>query len=213
MPIIDIPTPNSTMEAMVQTGQPSSCGGLTNTPPDREEKTVTQWLDTAKAIGFDVAVWIDPQKLVAREDVRSLCAENKCGAYHKNWTCPPAVGSITQCQQKMKQYHHGILVQSIGHANQHAETQCYRRTELRHTQQFYTLVEAIRRVHPNALCLGTGGCRVCQICAYPEPCRFPDHTISSMEGYGLFVAHVCRDAGVPYQYGETTVTLTACILL
>jgi len=36
--------------------------------------------------------------------------------------------------------------------------------------------------------------------------------MSSMEGYGLFVTQVCRDAGVPYHYGEKTITYTACVL-
>ncbi len=33
-----------------------------------------------------------------------------------------------------------------------------------------------------------------------------------MEGYGLFVTQVCRNAGLPYHHGEKTVTYTACIL-
>ena len=33
-----------------------------------------------------------------------------------------------------------------------------------------------------------------------------------MEGYGLLVNQVCRDAGVPYHYGEKTIAYTACVL-
>jgi hypothetical protein len=33
-----------------------------------------------------------------------------------------------------------------------------------------------------------------------------------MEGYGLFVTQVCRDAGIPYHHGDKTITFTACIL-
>ena len=31
-----------------------------------------QWIDTANALGFDAAAWIDPQSLQAREDVRGM---------------------------------------------------------------------------------------------------------------------------------------------
>ena len=63
-----------------------------------------------------------------------------------------------------------------------------------------------------ALCLGTGGCRICGKCAYPEKCRFPERACSSMEGYGLLVNDACAAAGVPYYHGPNTLAYTACIL-
>jgi predicted metal-binding protein len=177
------------------------------------ESAITPWLEKAKALGFDVAVALDPQTLVAREDVQAMCAEDKCGAYNKNWTCPPAIGTIKACQQRLRQYTKGILVQSIGYMQKCVDSRCYRETEKRHMDNFYTLAEAIRKVYPQALCLGAGGCRVCKQCAYPAPCRCPEKAMSSMEGYGLFVTQVCRDAGVAYHHGEKTITYTACILI
>ena len=170
------------------------------------------WMGKAKEIGFDAAVPMDPKTLVAREDVRSMCAADKCGAYNRNWTCPPACGTVEECQQRMRQFENGILLQSIGHMTKAIDSRCYRETERRHMKSFYAFAEEIRKVYPNALCLGAGGCRVCKQCAYPEACRFPEKAMSSMEGYGLFVTQVCRDAGVPYYYGERTITYTACVL-
>lgn len=171
------------------------------------------WLKRAKEIGFDAVVSMDPQTLLARDDVRSMCAADKCGAYNKNWMCPPACGTVEECQQKMRDYQTGILLQSIGHMSKAIDSKCYRETERRHIQNFYILAEEIKKEHPGALCLGTGGCRICKQCAYPDACRFPEKAVSSMEGYGLFVTQVCRDAGVPYYYGDRTITYTACILM
>ena len=92
------------------------------------------------------------------------------------------------------------------------DSRAYRETERRHLQQFHALAEAVKQVHPEALCLGSGGCRICKKCAFPEPCRFPEKACASMEGYGLFVTQVCRDHGLAYHHGEKTVTYTACIL-
>lgn len=170
------------------------------------------WIRKAKEMGFDEAVPMDPSTLVAREDIRSMCEGNQCGAYNKNWMCPPVCGTIEACQRKMGQYQKGILLQTVGHMRKTVDSKCYRETERRHLQNFYAFCEAIRRKYPDALCLGAGGCRVCSRCAYPEPCRFPEKAVSSMEGYGLFVTQVCRDADVPYYYGEKTITYTACIL-
>lgn len=171
------------------------------------------WIEKAKETGFDTAVPFDPKILLAREEVRSMCAADKCGAYNKNWTCPPACGTIEECQEKMRGYESGILVQSIGHMTKAIDSKCYRETERRHVKNFYILAEEIRKIHPEALCLGAGGCRICEQCAYPDACRFPEKAICSMEGYGLFVTQVCRDAGAAYHYGERTITYTSCILL
>jgi predicted metal-binding protein len=178
----------------------------------REIPTI-RWMEEAKKLGFDVAVPLDPQGLVARDDVRRMCAENKCGAYAKNWTCPPAIGTTEECQKKMRRYSRGILVQTVGRMQKAIDSRCYRETEKRHTENFRLLTEQIRREYPQALCLGAGGCRVCRQCAYPAPCPFPDRAISSMEGYGLFVTQVCREADIPYHHGEKTITYTACILI
>ena len=177
----------------------------------REEPTV-RWIEDAINLGFDVAVSINPQTLVAREDVRAMCAEDKCGAYNKNWTCPPAIGTVEACHKRMRQYANGFLVQSVGHMQKAIDSRCYRETEKRHIEKFRMLAESLRKEYPQALCLGAGGCRVCTQCAYPDPCRYPEKAISSMEGYGLFVTQVCRDAGIPYHHGDKTITFTACIL-
>ena len=176
------------------------------------EATDQVWLEKAKEMGFDAAMTFDPHALIAREDVRAMCRADTCGAYNKNWTCPPACGTVEECQKKMQKYENGILLQSIGYMSKAVDSKCYRETERRHIQNFCDFAEAMRKQYPRALCLGAGGCRVCKQCAYPEPCRFPEKAISGMEGYGLFVTQVCRDAGLPYYYGERTITYTACVL-
>lgn len=173
---------------------------------------MTDWIGKAKEMGFDAAASLNPGTLTSREDVRAMCAADKCGAYGKNWTCPPACGTLEECQQKMRSYKNGVVLQSIGYMNKTIDSKCYRQTEQRHLENFHAFCEELRKEHPDALCLGAGGCRVCRQCAYPEDCRFPDKAMSSMEGYGLFVTQVCRDAELPYHYGDRTIAYTACVL-
>ncbi len=170
------------------------------------------WCHSAKALGFTHAAALDPAILRARSDVRDMCAQDKCHAYGKNWTCPPHCGSLAECEAKMHSYRRGILLQTVGTLSKSIDTKAYQQTERQHLENFRAFCEAIRLAHPDALCLGAGGCRVCKVCAWPEKCRFPEKALSSMEGYGLFVTQVCRDAGLEYSYGEKTVTYTACVL-
>jgi len=141
-----------------------------------------------------------------------MCAQDKCGAYGRNWTCPPHCGTLEQCQARMRSCKEGILLQTVGHMKKDIDSRAYREAERRHMEAFRIFAQRLRRARPKALCLGAGGCRICKKCAWPEPCRFPEQALSSMEGYGLFVTQVCRDAGVPYHHGEKTITYTACVL-
>ena len=171
-----------------------------------------KWIDLALELGFTHAIPLDPGILEPRTEVRAMCAADKCGAYGKNHTCPPYCGSLEDCARRMGSYRRGILLQTVGKLDKDIDTRGYRRAEQRHLEAFAQFCGRIRRAHPDALCLGTGGCRICKQCAWPEPCRFPEKALSSMEAYGLFVTQVCRDAGIPYHHGPRTITYTACVL-
>lgn len=170
------------------------------------------WINKALEAGFTHAAPLDTATLVPRQDVRDMCAADKCGAYGKNWTCPPHCGTLTDCEAQMHRFSRGILLQTVGTLEKAIDTKAYRRTEAQHLENFHRFCEAVREIYPGALCLGSGGCRICTRCAYPEACRFPEKACSSMEGYGLFVTDVCRNNGLAYHYGALTITYTACVL-
>ena len=171
-----------------------------------------KWIDLALSLGFEYAAPLNPATLTPRQDVRDMCAADKCRAYGKNWTCPPYCGTLEECGAKMHGYRRGILLQTVGITEKAIDTKAYRQTEQRHLAQFKKFCHALQQEYPQALCLGSGGCRICNTCAWPDDCRFPDSAYSSMEGYGLFVTQVCRDNGLAYHHGERTITYTACVL-
>lgn len=171
-----------------------------------------QWIQAALAAGFTAAAELDVATLVPMDSVRDMCAADKCRAYGRNWTCPPACGTLEECAQRMGHYQHGLLLQTTGQLSRAIDSKAYARTQQLHSESLRRFSRQLRGEFPNALCLGAGGCQVCKSCAYPEPCRFPEEAYSSMEGYGLFVTQVCRDNDVPYYYGEKTITYTACVL-
>ena len=171
-----------------------------------------KWIDIALKLGFSHAAPLRVETLQPRQDIREQCASNRCGAYGKNWTCPPYCGALEECAAKMEGYSRGLLLQTVGKLDKTVDTRGYARVETEHLAAFHRFAEEIRKVYPNALCLGSGGCRICGKCAWPEPCRFPERACASMEAYGLFVTQVCRDNGMPYHHGAKTITYTACVL-
>lgn len=170
------------------------------------------WLVQARSCGFTHAAYLDPKTLTSMQAVRDACSADKCRAYGKNWTCPPHCGSLEECDARLKQYTQGILLQTVGVLQKTIDTKGYARAEQAHLEAFQRFCDGIREAYPHALCLGSGGCRICKDCAWPQSCRFPDKAYSSLEAYGLFVTQVCRDGGLQYHYGEKTITYTACVL-
>ena len=172
-----------------------------------------EWIRKALEMGFSVAVPLEIGTLNARQDVRDMCAEDKCRTYGKNWTCPPHCGTLKDCEMRMQSHSYGILLQVVGQMEKDIDSRAYRRTEERFLELFHRFSGLIHQKYPDALCLGAGGCRVCKRCAWPEPCHFPEKACASMEGYGLFVTQVCRDNGAAYYHGERTITYTGCVLI
>lgn len=174
--------------------------------------TIEEWSAYAKDLGFSEAAPLDPRRLIPREEVRAMCAADKCHAYGKNWTCPPVCGSLEACTEKIKACRTGILLQTVGKLEDSFDVEAMMDTEKDHCARFHALADQAHSLESGALCLGTGGCRICMACAYPEPCRFPERACASMEGYGLVVSEACDSAGVLYYHGKDTITYTACVL-
>ena len=174
--------------------------------------TIDEWVAYAKELGFSEAAPVDPAALKPNAEVRAMCAADKCHAYGKNWTCPPECGDLETCAERISSKAKGILVQSVAQLEDSFDIEGMMEAERDHTARFHALADKAHAEQKTALCLGTGGCRICGKCAYPEPCRFPDRACASMEGYGLLVSDACAAAGISYYHGPNTLAYTACVL-
>ena len=170
-------------------------------------------LELAIQAGFTRAVPVEMSALVPMEQVREMCAAGRCLAYGRNWSCPPACGTLEQCGARMAKYARGVLVQTTGELEDDFDLESIARTERRHKKAFLDLARQVRLIHPGCLPLTAGCCTLCRRCTYPDRhCRFPQKRLSSMEAYGLLVSDVCLKSGVAYNHGSKTITYTSCIL-
>ncbi|MBR2465590.1 MAG: DUF2284 domain-containing protein [Clostridia bacterium] len=165
--------------------------------------------------GADRASVIDARLIKTNSTFRDICASNACGMYGKCYTCPPDVGEIDELREKIKRYDHALVYQKV--------------FKLEDSFDFEGMTEAKRRFYPlqsiarkafskigieNALYLGAGACGACVTCAKVtgEPCRHPEIASSSLEAYGIDVAHLATAAGMKYINGENTVTYFGAVL-
>lgn len=175
---------------------------------------MTEMIILAKGAGFTYAASIDMESLEFREDVRAMCRSDRCNSYGKNWSCPPATGSIERAKERISGYHRGIIVQTCGEISGSFDIDGTRQIMLRHKKTFDTFVRQVRMFYPDCLPMGAGACSRCRSCTYPDrPCRHPDRMYPSMEAYGLLVSDVAVRSGLGYNYGENTMSFTSCILI
>lgn len=172
------------------------------------------WIKIALEVGFDDACRLNISSLRAREDVREMCAADRCRAYGRSWACPPGCGSIEFCAKRLKAYSEGVLVQTTGKLADEFDSAGIAGAALLHRRRFDVLARQARLITGDCLPLSAGTCTRCEACTYPDkPCRYPRRMLSSMEAYGLLVSDVCRQSGMPYNRGENTITFTSCLLL
>lgn len=173
-----------------------------------------QWLQIALETGFTYAVGIPEDAVKLLPEVRSMCESNTCHAYGKNWSCPPACGTLEECSRRLSGYSRGILLQTVGEVEDWMDFEGMMRVEKQHKDTLERFVNRIRQEVPDVLPLGSGGCRICETCTYPDnPCRFPERCFSSMEAYGMEVSRICKNCGLEYNYGPGKIAYTACCFL
>lgn len=164
--------------------------------------------------GFSRVAPLDADTIQILKDVRKMCEVNSCTAYNTNWSCPPACGTLEECEQRIRKYRRGVLVQTTGELEDEFDGEGMMETEARHKEHFLKMHDELVKLYPNMLSLGAGCCTRCKKCTYPDaPCRFPEKRFSSMESYGMLVTQVCQDNGVEYYYGPGTITYTSCFLV
>lgn len=151
---------------------------------------------------------IAPQNIAFSQDVVNACKANYCGNYNKCWTCPPNVGSLEELKLKYQSYRHAFVF-----TTKHAVEDSFDLDGMLAARAKHDAVEnVIREVLPlGCEVLGAEGCLICEKCAFPAPCRFPERARRAVEACGIDVVALSRTAQIDYYNGENTVTYFSLI--
>ena len=178
------------------------------------ENSFAKLTELALECGFTNTSAVDPSKIRIYREVRDACTEDKCKSYGKNWACPPACGTLEDCEDRVRWYKSGIIMQTTGVLDDEFDWKGMKRIGIEHSAHIEAFHRMARPLHPYSLLLGAGACCICETCTYPfVPCRFPQKMTCSMEAYGMLVSEVCKGSGIPYHYGSGTLTYVACFLI
>lgn len=167
--------------------------------------------DASAFTGVPVCEWaiVPSDALVFSPDMFDYCKTNSCGYYNKSWTCPQACESMEAQKEKILLYKN-VLVFTTKH-NLDDSFDCEGMTKGR---ELHSLLTAeIKKRLKDIPVYGTGSCPVCETCAYPDPCPYPEKKIGSIEAAGINVTELSRTAGVKYNNGKNTVTYFSIVLI
>ena len=167
----------------------------------------------ADQAGIDGLGEVSIKELEYREEVRKICEGNSCRCYGTSWACPPGVGTLQACRERLESYNRMMIFSKV-----YTLEDAYDFTGMREAMRDFKDVteafdDALGKDFPPRMLLSNESCRRCSECTYPdEPCRFPDRLYHAIEGYGLVISQLAAQTGLRYNNGPGTVTFFGALL-
>lgn len=157
--------------------------------------------------------YVNVETLKYYEEVRKICEGNSCRNYGASWACPPAIGTIAECAERIGHYNTMLLFSKKYELEDSFdfESMAAGLKDFKHTVDLFQ--QKADDILSAYLLLSNEGCGRCPACTYPNaPCRFPHLLHHSLEGYGFIVKELADEAGIQYTNGLNTVTYFGALL-
>jgi len=138
-------------------------------------KAIEMGAEDAKIISIEDIVF-DPRTI--------LKCMYGCEDWGRNWTCPSAPKALMpwEAETVLKKYKHGILIHT-------------RDPKLAQEISFKIEMEAFFDDYRFAFSMSD--CSLCETCAFPAPCKFPEKARPSMQALGIDVYATARKQKLP----------------
>ena len=145
--------------------------------------------------------FIRTEQLCFSDRIRWIC-EHECPMYSRTWACPPAVGSVEACRERLMAFDEALLIATITEVGDIANIEETLATRAPHEEITRQVLELVRRQAGETLALSTEACAVCENCAWPEaPCRHPEKMFPCVESHGIVVTDLAERTGIDF-YAE-----------
>ena len=109
---------------------------------------------------------IDPAEIKIYDRVRTIC-QNECQRYGSTWACPPAVGELVKCGEKIREYDKAIIFSSVAEVSDILNFEENLATRAAHEEITDKVGQFWREEGYDVFILSTESCDICEHCAYP----------------------------------------------
>jgi len=156
--------------------------------------------------------FIRTDELLFSERVRYIC-ETECPMYNTTWACPPAVGTVEACQNRVMAFEEGLLIATITEVSDIANIDETLATRADHEEITRQVLSMVREQADQTLTLSTEACAHCAHCTWPDaPWRFPDRMFPCVESHGILVTDLAEKHGIEFLAQGNIVTWFSLIL-
>ena len=151
--------------------------------------------------------FIAPDQLEFSQRIRWIC-EHECPMYGKTWACPPAVGSVKECEGKCRKFQNCLMISTITEVNDISDIEETLATRPEHESLTNQVRDLMRKQGVEPFVLSTEACTHCDRCAYldGQPCRFPEKMHPCVESHGINIIPTLEENGLEFHYGANIVT-------
>ena len=111
--------------------------------------------------------WVDPREIEFSDRVRYVC-EHECPMYGTSWACPPAVGTVEACRNRVLSYPGALVFTSLAEVSDIADMAATLATRGAHEALTRQVRDILLQFSPDVLTLSTESCAICTKCAYPD---------------------------------------------
>lgn len=146
--------------------------------------------------------FIRPEDLTFDENMRVLC-KKECPNYGNNWSCPPAVGKISQCKAHCHEYTDVLVFTSVTEVKDMLNTEETLKIKKNH-EKLTRIVEDFMRANGLLVyTLTSDRCYACAKCSFPkEKCRHPEQMHQCIESHGIVIADIAETCCMDIYMGE-----------
>ena len=175
--------------------------------------TDDQMIQLAYGEGFAAAAVTDTDKIVFDPAFRPYCAENLCGQYGVNHSCPPDCGTPEEMRQKLLSASEALVLQSLWEVPGYGTPEVLS-SKAEHGAAIRRFRDDLRRDGFDVFAVGYGACSLCKPCKRKngEPCAFPDLRVSCMSAYCVDVAKLAKRCALPFDWNPKKLYLFGMIL-
>ena len=176
-------------------------------------------LDTAKFEEFISAYPIYEYRILDTSDlsvatrVRQICRQ-ECERYGSTWACPPAVGTLEECEKRIRSYGKAVFFSSVAEVSDLMNMQEMLSTRDAHEDLTTEVAGFLKEQGFDTFTLSTESCDICETCAYAqgEPCRFPERMHRCLESHGVVVSEIVEKEHMEYNLGGNTILWFSMVL-
>lgn len=156
---------------------------------------------------------LDTKDIFARERVRIIC-QTECQRYGSTWACPPAVGTLEECEAKIKSYTKAVFFSSVAEVSDVLNMEEMLATRQAHEELTTKVGNFLKDQGHEIYILSTESCDICETCSYKKgkPCRHPDQMHPCLESHGVVANEIVEREAMEYNIGGNTILWFSMVL-